>query len=289
MAEQEPKRDGLTLVADANLGQADARGRKGRKRRALRLKKDKPLKVLPTDRINFGKQLDILRAYAVASGPSGRAVTNKEVAAIVKMVETTVSLSNAFFTDVGLLARNDGGLVPCPEVFSFQRAHEWNPEGAGQKLAPVISNSWFALALTPRIDFGPLEEEEAVTTLAEAASAPPEYKTQLRILIDYMQAAGLLQRDGSKIKSTRGDQIMTSHGEKTASAATEYGREGHPKAAISTTFTQPTEGTVQFHVSVRVDMNEFADWSPERIAAFFGGIAQVLAAKAAIEKGASSD
>ena len=56
-----------------------------------------------------------------------------------------------------------------------------------------------------------------------------------------------------------------------------------------TTFSQPTEGTVQFHVSVKVDMAEFAGWEPARITSFFGGIAQVLAAKGAIEKEASPE
>ena len=45
---------------------------------------------------------------------------------------------------------------------------------------------------------------------------------------------------------------------------------------------------MQFHVSVRVDMKEFSGWQPDRIAAFFGGIAQVLAAKGTVEKEASS-
>lgn len=59
------------------------------------------------------------------------------------------------------------------------------------------------------------------------------------------------------------------------------------RSTISTAFTQqPTEGVVQFHISVRVDMGEFANWRPDRIAAFFGGIATVLAAKAAVEKDA---
>ena len=43
-------------------------------------------------------------------------------------------------------------------------------------------------------------------------------------------------------------------------------------------------GTVNFNVSVRVEMTEFATWKPERIAAFFNGMAQVLAAKANVEK-----
>ena len=48
-------------------------------------------------------------------------------------------------------------------------------------------------------------------------------------------------------------------------------------------FHQQPEGLVQFAVSVRVDMSELSTWSPDRIAAFFGGIAQVLAAKGKVE------
>jgi hypothetical protein len=57
--------------------------------------------------------------------------------------------------------------------------------------------------------------------------------------------------------------------------------------AVVTSFAAPTEGIVQFHVSVRVDMGEFKGWAPERIAAFFGGIAQVLAAKGKVEESVS--
>ena len=59
------------------------------------------------------------------------------------------------------------------------------------------------------------------------------------------------------------------------------------RTTVSTVFSQPADGLVQFNVSVKVDMREFAGWAPERITAFFGGIAQVLAAKGSIEKVAS--
>src|SRR5579863_8993712 len=65
----------------------------------------KPTKFLPTDRITFSRQLDILRAWAAASGPLGKAVANNDVADIVKMQASTVSLANAFFASVGLLTR----------------------------------------------------------------------------------------------------------------------------------------------------------------------------------------
>jgi len=46
-------------------------------------------------------------------------------------------------------------------------------------------------------------------------------------------------------------------------------------------------GVVQFVVNVRVEMSEMRNWRPERIAAFFAGIAQVLAAKGSVEQEAT--
>src|SRR5713226_1869098 len=53
----------------------------------------KPTKYLPTDRIAFTRQLDILRGWAAASGPNNKIVSNNDVAEIVKMQGSTVSMS----------------------------------------------------------------------------------------------------------------------------------------------------------------------------------------------------
>jgi len=45
----------------------------------------------------------------------------------------------------------------------------------------------------------------------------------------------------------------------------------------------PSSSGVAFDVRLQVDMAEMATWSPDRITAFFGGIAAVLAAKNASE------
>ena len=37
-----------------------------------------------------------------------------------------------------------------------------------------------------------------------------------------------------------------------------------------------SEGVIQFHVNIKVEMNELAGWQPERITAFLNGIARVL-------------
>ncbi len=256
-------------------------------------KGDRPTKALPTERITFDKQLNLLRAYAAVSGPGAARALIRDVAKVVRMAPTTVSLANAFFTDIGLLLKADGGFVPSPEIISFNRAYEWNPDSAGHKLAPVIRRAWFSQFLMPRLRYGTITESVAVRDLADAASAGPSYEAQLRILIDYMAVAGVIARDGELIRL--GPQAPGA--EQATELAAPQGDEEHESQKAKSfnrffaiTTAKPAEGVVQFHVSVKVDMAEFAGWPAERISAFFNGIAQVLAAKSALEaKGATTE
>lgn len=159
----------------------------------------RPTRVLPTDRMAFQRQLDALRAYAI-HGDAGKPVTNEQVAGTLNISPGTVSLCNPFFADVQLIQRAEGGYLPGPEVIAFNHALSWNSETAAYKLAPLLQRTWFANALIPRIRFRALDEKEAITCLAEASSAEKEYEPQLRTLLDYLSAAGLIFRDNGMIK-----------------------------------------------------------------------------------------
>lgn len=247
----------------------------------------RPTKILPTDRINFTKQLDLLRAWAAASSPPGKAVANAEVAEMVKMQASTVSLANPFFASVGLLQKTEGGYIPSPDVVAYHRAAEYS-ELPTHKLAPTIRESWFGIALLPKLSFRAMSENEALAVLHDASQAPGEYRTQIKMLLEYLIAGGVAQREGDFIKS--------------AKPAFEFGPSGNPpppepsraqepeivtqnKPNIATAYAATPEGGISFHISVKVNMEQFATWQPQRITAFFSGIAQMLAAKADIEKG----
>ena len=149
--------------------------------------KKKPSRALPTPRITFKRQLEILRVYAIASGPTSKIVNNKTVAAIVKMDSGTTTMASPFFVETGFLQRMEGGFIPAPDVVSFMRAHEWNAETASQKLAPIVASSWFGQALLPKLEFRALEEKEVIKNLADLAAATPEHAGQLRMLVDFME------------------------------------------------------------------------------------------------------
>jgi hypothetical protein len=257
--------------------------------------KSKPTQVLPTDRIVVSKQLNLLRAYAAASTHSGRPVKIAEVADVARMSSTAISITNGFLLDTGLIQRTEQGFLPSQEVLAFAHAHEWNAEKASHKLAPLIGATWFAKRLLPKLAMDKIKEEEAITDLAAAAAAGKEYKNQIKFLIDYMEAAGIVQREGDYLQKNAVQSSATtpalvervSHSQSSEQREPQHRELPATRSNVSTAFTQMTGGVVQFNISVKVDMAEFSGWHPERIAAFFGGIAQVLAAKGAVEQKAN--
>jgi len=250
----------------------------------------RPTKFLPSERITFTRQLDILRGWAAASGPLRKAVTNGEVAKIVKMQPSTVSMNNAFYASAGLLSKSEGGYAPAEEVMAFLRAYEWNKETAAQKLAPVLSRTWFYNAIASKLEFEARSEADCLQDLGDAANAGQDYKSNLKMLLEYLLAVGLVQKDGNLIK--KGGVSMSA----ATSPATTFADSppSTPKpdtgAALSDSsklvpnLFGTTEGEVQFNIAVKVKMGEFSTWQADRIASFFGGIAQVLAAKAKVEQ-----
>jgi hypothetical protein len=164
--------------------------------------KNAPTQKLPTPRIAFQRQLEILRAYAAKSDEGKRSVTNEEVAGIVGMSKDTITLGNAFFADVGVLTRTEGGYLPAPEVVNYLRVHQWSPEKAAHELAPKLAETWFAKVLLPRLAVNKsMNEDEALTELAKASSAATSYKPQLETLLEYLEVAGLLVRDNGQLQT----------------------------------------------------------------------------------------
>src|SRR5437868_6553439 len=84
-----------------------------------------PTEALPSRRVAFTKQLDILRAYG-ALGATGQPVAIQQVADVVGLSTHTVSLPNAFFQAAGLVLRvESGAMKPAAEVVEFHRAYQW--------------------------------------------------------------------------------------------------------------------------------------------------------------------
>ena len=239
-------------------------------------KKVKPLKPLPTDRLVFPKQMDCLRGYAAKSGPEGKPVKLADVAEIVKMHQNTVTLVNPFFYAIGLIQRGEsGGYIPAPEVVNYARAYDHAPQTAGHKLAPIISASWFAQELMPKLAFRSMDEQEALGDLIGLAAVGS--KPQLRMLLDYMETAGLIQRDGTRIMKAVSQPASGTQKEPPPPKGTADQKDGRSFQSLQE--GDKPGGSIGFHVDIQIEMAEISSWKPDRITAFFSGLAQVLAAK----------
>jgi hypothetical protein len=282
-------------MADADLGPLADLQHTIHSNGQQREKRARATKALPTDRIKLGKQLDILRAYVGAGGVDGRAVSNTEVAQIVQMQPSTVSMGNAFWTDVGFLQKGEGGYLPSQDVVNFSRAHEWNPDSAPHKLAPLLENAWFVTRLMPKLRFREVKEEEALIDLADEAGAGLHHKGQLRLLLEYMEVTGFVTRENGSIRldNSRVGPSTPSEPQKPESAppASPNITSGPLTQATPTSHAPPpasiaaamSGGGVQFDFSIRVGMAEIAGWPAERITAFFAGLAQVIAARGKVD------
>lgn len=246
-----------------------------------------PTRKLPTDRIAFQKQLDILRAYGALSQGGTRAVPVKEVAEMVGMSATTVPLMNTFMLDNDFVQKSGTDFVPHRALIEFAQAHSWNAETATRKLGSLIRQTWFGNRLHSRLSYSAMQSEQAVHDLAAQISASPSCKAQIELLIDYAAKSGLVRRDGSALSlgEEAGSQPMEQPVTEKLAPEPETKSDPLPRpqqGSVATGFMS-AEGGVQFSVLIKVDMKEMAGWTPDRIAAFFSGLAQVLAAKKGTE------
>jgi hypothetical protein len=163
--------------------------------------KHRPTHSLPSNRVAFQKQLAILRGYAAASGPDRNPVGLTTLGEIVEMAPTTVSLMNSFFADIGLIEKAGAGYAPVAAVLNFGRVYRWDQENAGPELASVIRSTWFAEALLPRLTYGPMDEDRALTVLANEANADVDYRPKVRILLSYLETAGLIAIEGTQVSA----------------------------------------------------------------------------------------
>jgi hypothetical protein len=246
----------------------------------------KPAKTLPTDRIAFPKQLELLRAYAAASGGSGKPVTNEEIAKITNLTASTVSLGNNFFSSAGLLRKLDPGYVPTAAVLDFARSYEWDKQTASHKLAPVIGDTWFARAILPILRIRSMEEKDAIQAIADAAGAGTAHEGNIRMLVQYLEASGVVGRQGKQL-GLGSAQILgappapsESEGDGGGGGPTNGTPNREPARQRTTNVVAASTegGSIAYDVSIRVRMSDMGGWSADRISSFFTGLAQVVAA-----------
>ncbi len=163
-------------------------------------RKQRPTKVLPTERVSFPKQKEALAAYASIYDSTNKPAGNMEVAKLLGINPSTVGLMNGFFLDTGLLEKSGRGFVPSDALKDYQHAIKWQEESPGHRLGPVLAKTWGAQELLPHLGVAPRQEKDAIQILARAANADRSYRLNFQTLLDYLELAGLIERDGGMVR-----------------------------------------------------------------------------------------
>jgi hypothetical protein len=158
-------------------------------------------RALPTDRLKFEKQIAILKAFGAESRVSGGAVTLDKVAKVADVAATSVGLNNEFYREVGLLAREGKTFRPAQAVLDYLQASQWDSTNALRKLGPTLADSWAGRALTSRLAVRNLAKDEAIALLADESGASKEHAARLDILLDFLNATGVIELDGATVRS----------------------------------------------------------------------------------------
>jgi hypothetical protein len=161
-------------------------------------------KVLPTDRISFEGQVELLRAFAaVYASNNCQPVTNDQAGEVLtkKLSGSTVTQTNGFFCDVGLLARSDkgNGFIPSTEVIEYNNACQWDESEARLKLRPVFEKTWFYRCLVPRLQLSPQQQVTCLALLANESKATPEHNEKLVNLLGFLELAGIVSTAGGTV------------------------------------------------------------------------------------------
>lgn len=163
----------------------------------------KPRQTLPSDRLSFERQIDSLKAFASQAMVHDGVVTNKQAGDVVGVAETTIVVTNAFFTEIGLLERIGNGQFRTNSLMSeYAHAIDYQAPSPGHALKPLFEKQWFAKTLLPYLGARDVSRDEAVRILAQSCGASKKYEGNVRVLLDFMGYVGVVEFLGDLVKKS---------------------------------------------------------------------------------------
>src|SRR5579872_3995137 len=150
-------------------------------------------KVLPTDRLSFEKQREVLRAFAAEyAANQNQPVTTDKAGLIVTLSGSTVSQAVAFFCDIGILARAEkGGFIPSAELVEYNNSCQWDEAEAKTRLRPIFERTWFYRCLVPRLQLASQSQTTCLAILSSESKATQEHQERLIYLLNFLELASI--------------------------------------------------------------------------------------------------
>jgi hypothetical protein len=250
---------------------------------------------LPTERLRFEMQLSILTAFARLSGRNAVPIATPAVAQSVSISPATAGLSNMFFVASGWLQSKGKQYAATPALVDYYNRNSMGFADAVTNLARAARQSWYASALLPRLESGPLTVTDVTYILIDAAGASPAHRQQIDMLIEWLRFLGLIAVEDDSVTAVGAAQ-PAGEGQPAGDRQPAGTRPPAPdqQKAPDSEVPQPTKkkdssGTdgggspqppiVAFDVSVKVTAEDLRGLQPDQIKALFEAIGTVMSLK----------
>lgn len=241
-----------------------------------RSQKQRAEKALPTDRLSFDKQVEVLSAIAQFSGPHKKPVTAEDLSTAIGLKGLTGGLSNRFFYESGLIDRTGRGeYVATDALLGYHQHITYDPDdadGARANLRPAIKGSWYwAEVIEPMLHSGGLRQHMLLVALGKAAGAT-SHKPQLEMIISWLEWVGLVSRDGEMVYAVDHGAPTAAHTEDDEGVDDpEAGTNGADEVGVSPADARPatdgvdTAALISFSMSVRITADDAAKLTGEQL------------------------
>jgi hypothetical protein len=154
-------------------------------------------KILPSERHNFGFHFELLKRFVIRTRNGQEGVSSDKVEGDGIPVQTA-QMNVRFLRDIGLLTVTGRGLyLPTPEAIKFVMARSADESRAKPILRDLLTKTWFGELAAHVFQLQPtMTEDQFVSELAlESETDKGKKGPALRIIIEYLVYAGILNRD----------------------------------------------------------------------------------------------
>ena len=170
------------------------------RRTSSKARADRPL---PTDRLRFANQEQVLIEVANLSGNNRRGITAEEMSTAIGLKGGTGGLNSRFFRSANWFeAVGRGEYTASRGLLDYVQHINVDPTAKYEAAAGMrdeVRGSWFWTALEPLLVGGrPIKQTVALLALAKAAGAS-DHTDQLDTILEWLTWVGLIVRDGDTI------------------------------------------------------------------------------------------
>lgn len=257
--------------------------------------KARPERPIPTDRLRFDNQVQVLKTVASLSGNNRRGVDAETMSAAIELKGGTGGLNSRFFRSVNWFESvGRGEYTASPGLLLYSRHINIDPDGhyeATEGMRGEMRRSWVWEVVGPMLESGnPIREKALLLPLAQAAGAQ-NHTAQLETIIEWLVWVGLALRDGEFVKLAETEQSTSvaipddgsseptgptelncpirTESVEIAPPGTDEGRRGPVNAG--------SDAIISFNISVRLTAHDVQNLSDDQMQ-FVMGLAEKLRA-----------